>query len=55
MNDLAQREAGRKPVQRNTFYEPIRVLESSHTATPANEVEPPVGKSKVLEDNLAMA
>ncbi len=46
----AIREAGRTPVQRNTFYEPIRVLEN---APAANEAEPPSGKSKVLEDNLA--
>jgi aminodeoxyfutalosine synthase len=51
----AIREAGRTPVQRNTFYEPIRVLESSQTATTANEAEPPSGKSKVLEDNPATA
>jgi aminodeoxyfutalosine synthase len=50
----AIREAGRTPVQRNTFYEPIKVLaESSPTAT--TEVKPPPGKSKVLEDNLATA
>lgn len=48
----AIREAGRTPVQRNTFYEPIRVLEN---APAANEAEPPAGKSKVLEDNLATA
>ncbi|MBC8097345.1 MAG: hypothetical protein H7Y43_16185 [Akkermansiaceae bacterium] len=48
----AIREAGRTPVQRNTFYEPIKVLPD----TPAlNEAEPPSGKSKVLEDNLATA
>ena len=48
------REAGRMPVQRNTVYEPIRVLgESSQTAT--DESEPPAGKSKMLEDNLATA
>ncbi len=54
MNNSSQREAGRTPVQRNTFYEPIRVLEN---ASAANEVESrPVGsKSKVLEDNLAPA
>jgi len=52
----AIREAGRTPVQRNTFYEPIKVLaESLQTATTANEAEPPSGKSKVLEDNLATA
>ncbi len=48
----AIREVGRTPVQRNTFYEPIRVLEN---APAANEAEPPSGKSKVLEDNLATA
>ncbi len=48
----AIREAGRTPVQRNTFYEPIKILESSQTAT---ESEPSTNKSKVLEDNLATA
>jgi aminodeoxyfutalosine synthase len=48
----AIREAGRTPVQRNTFYEPIKVLPDASTA---NEAEPPSGKSKVLEDNLATA
>ena len=48
----AIREAGRTPVQRNTFYEPIKLWESLQTAT---EVEPPTNKSKVLEDNLATA
>ncbi len=48
----AIREAGRTPVQRNTFYEPIKVLPD---ASAANEAEPPPGKSKVLEDNLATA
>lgn len=48
----AIREAGRTPVQRNTFYESIRVLENEPTA---NETEPPSGKSKLLEDNLATA
>ena len=48
----AIREAGRTPVQRNTYYEPIRVLEN---APATNEAEPPAGKSKVLEDNLATA
>ncbi|HNQ72385.1 MAG TPA: radical SAM protein [Verrucomicrobiota bacterium] len=48
----AIREAGRTPVQRNTFYEPIRVLER---ASVADEAEPPSGKSKVLADNLATA
>jgi aminodeoxyfutalosine synthase len=47
----AIREAGRTPVQRNTFYEPIRIMEetgvSEATVNPAH--------SKVLEDNLATA
>ena len=50
----AIREAGRTPVQRNTFYEPIKVLADSHQPS-ADEAEPPSGKSKVLEDNLATA
>ena len=50
----AIREAGRTPVQRNTFYEPIKVLADGPRPT-ANEVEPATGKSKVLEDNLATA
>ncbi len=50
----AIREAGRTPVQRNTFYEPIKVFADGHPPT-ANEAEPPSGKSKVLEDNLATA
>jgi aminodeoxyfutalosine synthase len=45
-------EAGRTPVQRNTFYEPIKVWKSLQTA---KESEPPANKSKVLEDNLATA
>jgi len=48
----AIREAGRTPVQRNTFYEPIKVWDAAPTAIDA---EPPSGKSKVLEDNLATA
>jgi hypothetical protein len=49
----AIREAGRTPVQRNTFYEPIKVL--AEASQSANETEQPPGKSKVLEDNLATA
>jgi len=49
----AIREAGRTPVQRNTFYEPIKVLADGPPM--ANEAEPPTNKSKVLEDNLATA
>ena len=47
----AIREAGRTPVQRNTFYEPIKILE--------NPLPPGTGEnyghSKVLEENLATA
>ena len=49
----AIREAGRTPVQRNTFYEPIKVL--AETSQSAGEAEPSSDKSKVLEDNLATA
>ena len=51
----AIREAGRTPVQRNTFYEPIRVLSDVTITTTGNEDEPPSGKSKVSEVNLATA
>jgi aminodeoxyfutalosine synthase len=43
----AIREAGRVPVQRNTFYEPIKVLAD---ATATDQADLPPGKSKVLED-----
>jgi len=47
----AIREAGRTPVQRNTFYEPIKILENAPVAEAAeNSV-----RSKMLEDNLATA
>jgi aminodeoxyfutalosine synthase len=47
----AIREAGRVPVQRNTFYEPVRVFEepAAETATGNGNVSP------VLEGNLATA
>jgi aminodeoxyfutalosine synthase len=48
----AIREAGRTPVQRNTFYEPIKVLEAS---VAGDVEEAPADKSKVLEKNLASA
>ena len=48
----AIREAGRTPVQRNTFYEPIKVL--PERPSPECLVENPA-HSKVLEDNLATA
>ena len=47
----AIREAGRTPVQRNTFYEPIKVLENP----PATEAAENSAHSKVLEENLATA
>ena len=47
----AIREAGRIPVQRNTFYEPIRVLEGSEAAgSDSGQV-----RSALLENNLASA
>ncbi|HSY09415.1 MAG TPA: aminofutalosine synthase MqnE [Candidatus Dormibacteraeota bacterium] len=55
----AIREAGRTPVQRNTFYEPIKVLadgQSLQTATKADGNEPEnSARSKMLEENLATA
>ena len=48
----AIREAGRTPVQRNTFYEPIKVLADGQ---PAEEDKENSARSKVLEDNLATA
>jgi len=47
----AIREAGRTPVQRNTFYEPIKILENA----PAAEAIENAARSKMLEDNLATA
>jgi aminodeoxyfutalosine synthase len=47
----AIRETGLTPVQRNTFYEPIKILEN---ATATEPTENPA-HSKVLEDNLATA
>lgn len=47
----AIREAGREPVQRNTFYEPIKILENP---LPAQSSENP-GSSGILEENLATA
>lgn len=54
----AIREAGRTPVQRNTFYEPIRILEDT---PPPEACQPPPealenpAHSIILEDNLATA
>ncbi len=50
----AIRETGRTPVQRDTFYEPIKVFADGHQAT-ANETESPSGKSNLLGGNLATA
>jgi len=47
----AIREVGRTPVQRNTFYEPLKVLENLS----ANAATENPAHSKVLEDNLATA
>jgi 2-iminoacetate synthase ThiH len=47
----AIREAGKTPVQRNTFYEPIRILENP-TAVEIKEIS---ARSKMLEENLATA
>lgn len=47
----AIRGAGRTPVQRNTFYEPIKVLADE----PSLEDKENSARSKVLEDNLATA
>jgi aminodeoxyfutalosine synthase len=47
----AIRETGRQPVQRNTFYEPIKVWDPS----PPAAGEPNETRSKVSEDNLASA
>jgi aminodeoxyfutalosine synthase len=48
----AIRDAGRTPVQRNTFYEQIQ---GPTSATGTVETELPAGKSKLLEENLATA
>jgi aminodeoxyfutalosine synthase len=47
----AIREAGRTPVQRNTFYEPIKVLADGQSG----EIKENPAHSKILEDNLATA
>jgi aminodeoxyfutalosine synthase len=50
----AIREAGKVPVQRNTFYEPIKVL-ADGPQPPDNEADPSLNTSNVLEGNLATA
>lgn len=47
----AIRESGRVPVQRNTFYEPIRIWESPKTDEASNGAS----ASPILRDNLATA
>ena len=47
----AIREAGREPVQRNTFYEPIKVWAESGVTSPAESS----ASSNVLTNNLATA
>src|SRR5262249_51554400 len=47
----AIREAGRTPVQRNTFYEPIKVEDDPPLPKPAEDG----GRSEILENNLATA
>ena len=47
----AIREAGRVPVQRNTFYEPIKVWDT----TEASDTPTAGSQSKLLEQNLATA
>jgi aminodeoxyfutalosine synthase len=47
----AIREAGRTPVQRNTFYEPVKVWDKATLAESESEKE----RSKLLERNLATA
>ena len=47
----AIRETGRTPVQRDTFYQPIRVLDESAPVA----VAPEVSENRLLENNLATA
>ncbi len=47
----AIRETGRVPVQRDTFYQPIKIWDGA----PALEVESDPAPSAILEDNLASA
>ena len=47
----AIREAGRVPAQRNTFYEPVQSSPLNDPSKP----EPPPGRSRLLDDNLATA
>jgi aminodeoxyfutalosine synthase len=47
----AIREAGRTPVQRNTFYEPIKIFENASVPVATENSS----HSKILEENLATA
>jgi len=47
----AIRETGRTPVQRDTFYQPVKVWESIPSVAPESKAKP----SAILEDNLATA
>ena len=47
----AIRETGRTPVQRDTFYQPVKVWESVPSVGPESKA----GPSAILEDNLATA
>ena len=47
----AIRETGRTPVQRDTFYQPIKVWDSP----PRQDANRRTGVSQVLESNLASA
>lgn len=49
----AIREAGRTPVQRNTFYEPLKVWEAP--PGPTGPPERPEGSAALLQGNLATA
>ena len=44
-------EAGREPVQRNTFYEPLKIWNGESPATHSE----PSGRTEILENNLATA
>jgi aminodeoxyfutalosine synthase len=46
----AIREAGRLPVQRDTFYRPVKIWEDQRAPVPKNP-----DASKILQDNLASA
>ena len=50
----AIRETGRTPVQRNTFYETIKVIADGQQPA-ITDAELPANKNKVLADNLATA